>query len=60
MTRTLILLPGMDGTGELFFPLTRALGAHIPTKIVRYPNRPLDYREHEAFVREQLPRNVTR
>lgn len=57
MTCTLVLLPGMDGTGELFFPLTRALETHIPTKIVRYPNRPLDYSEHEAFVREQLPRD---
>jgi len=57
MTCTLVLLPGMDGTGELFFPLTHALATHIPTKIVRYPNRPLDYREHEALVREQLPRD---
>jgi pimeloyl-ACP methyl ester carboxylesterase len=57
MSCTLVLLPGMDGTGELFFPLTRALAEHIPTKIVRYPDQPLDYREHEAFVREHLPRD---
>jgi pimeloyl-[acyl-carrier protein] methyl ester esterase len=55
MTCTLILLPGMDGTGEFFAPLTEALGTHIPTKIVRYPDLPLDYREHEEFARTQLP-----
>ena len=59
MTCTLVLLPGMDGTGELFFPLIRALGKDIPTKIVRYPDLPLDYGEHEAFVRERLPRDGT-
>ena len=57
MSCTLVLLPGMDGTGELFFPLTDALGADIPTKIVRYPDLALDYREHEEFVRERLPRD---
>jgi pimeloyl-[acyl-carrier protein] methyl ester esterase len=57
MNCTLVLLPGMDGTGEQFFPLTRVLDGEIPTKIVRYPDVPLDYREHEAFVREQLPRD---
>ena len=57
MNCTLVLLPGMDGTGEQFFPLTRVLDGEIPTKIVRYPDVALDYREHEAFVREQLPRD---
>ena len=57
MNCTLVLLPGMDGTGEQFFPLTRVLDGEIPTKIVRYPDVALDYRGHEAFVREQLPRD---
>ena len=55
MSCTLVLLPGMDGTGELFAPLTDIL-RQIPTQVVRYPDVPLDYREHEEFVRAQLPR----
>jgi pimeloyl-ACP methyl ester carboxylesterase len=52
---TLILLPGMDGTGELFTPLVRELGAYVPTRVVRYPDRPLDYAGHEAIARASLP-----
>ena len=34
---TLVLLPGMDGTGRLFAPFVDALGDALPTVIVRYP-----------------------
>jgi pimeloyl-ACP methyl ester carboxylesterase len=34
---TLILLPGLDGTGEFFQPLLEAIGDSIPTRVVRYP-----------------------
>ena len=54
MSCTLVLLPGMDGTGELFAPFTDTL-RQIPTQVVRYPDVPLDYSAHEEFVRAQLP-----
>lgn len=34
---TLVLLPGMDGTGRLFAPLVEAIGGALATVIVRYP-----------------------
>src|SRR5579872_479433 len=52
----LILLPGMDGTGELFAPLLRALGNSIESKVVRYStDEPLGYFELLARVRAELP-----
>ena len=54
MTR-LVLLPGLDGTGEMFAPLIRALDG-IPTQVVAYPpDRAMDYDEHEAYARARLP-----
>jgi len=39
----LVLLPGLDGTGELFAPLLDVLGGVIPTSVVRYePERSFD------------------
>lgn len=55
MIPMLVLLPGMDGTGELFAPLIAELGADIETLVVRYPNRAMDYAEHEAIARAALP-----
>jgi pimeloyl-[acyl-carrier protein] methyl ester esterase len=55
MVPTLVLLPGMDGTGDLFAPLVAALAPHVRTIIVRYPDQPLDYASHEAIVRAALP-----
>jgi pimeloyl-[acyl-carrier protein] methyl ester esterase len=55
MSCTLVLLPGMDGTGELFSPLLKELGPDIQTVVVRYPDLPLDYAAHEAFARARLP-----
>jgi surfactin synthase thioesterase subunit len=55
MSCTLVLLPGMDGTGEMFAPLIRELGPDIQTVVVRYPDLPLDYAAHEAFARARLP-----
>jgi pimeloyl-[acyl-carrier protein] methyl ester esterase len=53
---TLVLLPGMDGTGTLFEHFCEALGADLPTVIVDYPgNLPLDYQALEHFARERLP-----
>ena len=55
MAPTLVLLPGMDGTGDLFAPLVAALGPHMRTIIVRYPDEPLDYASHEEIARAALP-----
>ncbi|HLA70843.1 MAG TPA: DUF3658 domain-containing protein [Steroidobacteraceae bacterium] len=55
MTR-LVLLPGLDGTGELFAPFIEALGG-FPAQIIAYPpDRAMGYAEHEAYARSQLPR----
>ncbi len=53
----LVLLPGLDGTGDLFAPFVQVLGAQ-DTQVVRYPgDRAMNYDEHEALVRAQLPTN---
>lgn len=53
----LVLLPGMDGTGELFAPLLAALGADVPVTVVRYPDRAANYEEHVRVARAELPRD---
>src|SRR5690349_18575128 len=51
----LILLPGLDGTGELFGPFLEALGG-FPAQVIAYPrDRAMTYVEHESFVRGKLP-----
>jgi hypothetical protein len=55
----LVLLPGLDGTGELYDAFTAAL-ADIETQVVSYPpDRELGYSELEQFIRERLPRAVS-
>lgn len=54
---TLVLMPGMDGTGDLFAPLLSALGSSVETVVVKYPDVPANYAAHEAFARVQLPRD---
>lgn len=52
----LMLLPGMDGTGDLFAPLVRALSDRLTVQVVRYPvDRDAGYDELMAFARTQLP-----
>ena len=52
----LVLLPGMDGTGDLFEPLKKAMGPHAAIDVVRYPGQQaLGYDELEPLVRAQLP-----
>jgi pimeloyl-ACP methyl ester carboxylesterase len=54
---TLVLLPGLDGTGELFAPFVEALTG-IDVRVIAYPaDRAMTYAEHEAFVRDKLPRD---
>jgi pimeloyl-ACP methyl ester carboxylesterase len=53
MTR-LVLLPGMDGTGDLFGAFAQAV--RVETQIVRYPtDRALGYSELEQLVISDLP-----
>jgi len=53
---TLVLLPGLDGTGDLFAPVVEALGPSVPTQIVRYPpSHASDYATCEAIARGALP-----
>ena len=55
MPPILVLLPGMDGTGELFAPLLLALPRDIRTIVVRYPDRPLNYAGLREFIDAILP-----
>jgi pimeloyl-ACP methyl ester carboxylesterase len=55
---SLVLLPGLDGTGKLFSEFVRAMGSEIDAQIVAYPkDEPLGYAELEARVRAALPSN---
>ena len=52
----LVLLPGMDGTGDLFAPFVRALPKGAEATVVRYPvDRPLGYDELLPIARAALP-----
>lgn len=57
MPIALVLLPGMDGTGELFAPLLAQLGQDVDATVVRYPDRRASYAEHEAVARRELPKD---
>lgn len=53
---TLVLMPGMDGTGTLFAPFLAALPPDLPTRVLRYPpDRALGYPALEAIASAQLP-----
>jgi pimeloyl-ACP methyl ester carboxylesterase len=57
MPCTVVLLPGLDGTGEQFSPLVDALGPDVPTVVVRYPDAPLDYEAHQQIAAAALPQD---
>jgi len=58
LTPTLILLPGLDGTGKLFANFLEALDLSLSTQVVTYPPEvPLGYDELEPLVRAALPTN---
>ena len=55
-TRTLVLLPGMDGSDKLFGPLRAAAPSGVDTIAVGYPPGPdNDYADLLPAVRAQLP-----
>ncbi len=51
----LVLLPGMDGTGDLFARFTPHLPADLETVVIRYPNEAWGYEQLLPFVQDQLP-----
>ena len=51
-----VLLPGLDGTGILFKPLTDILSKDIDIKVISYPSGyKVSYRGLVEFVMKQLP-----
>jgi len=53
---TLVLMPGMDGTGELFAPVLDALRGRFDSVVVRYPQQAsLDYVALSSVARAALP-----
>ncbi len=53
---TLVLLPGMDGTGTLFAPFVAALDPSIKVRVVSYPtDEPLGYAALEGLAKAALP-----
>ncbi len=58
MPPSLVLLPGMDGTGDMFRPLLDAFVGTLSAAVVSYPpSEPLRYAELAALVRDSLPTN---
>lgn len=58
MLTTLVLLPGMDGTGQLFEPFVACLPSGISAKVVSYPaHEKLGYEALVEHVLHLLPRN---
>ena len=54
----LVMLPGMDGTGELFHAFANALDNRFETLIVEYPtDQLLSYAELEGVVTPRLPQH---
>src|SRR5687767_9464914 len=52
---TVVLLPGLDGTGDLFRPLLEVIPASFPKRVVSYPvDRETSYSEVLALVEQQL------
>ncbi|MCA3020465.1 MAG: alpha/beta fold hydrolase [Rhodocyclaceae bacterium] len=55
-TPRLVLLPGMDGTGDLFDSIQSALIGDIETLVISYPvDQALSYSELTEYVRARLP-----
>jgi pimeloyl-ACP methyl ester carboxylesterase len=55
-TPTLVLLPGLDGTGDFFQPLLESLGMQVRTRVVRYPlDGGCDYATCMELARAALP-----
>ena len=56
MNLTVVLLPGLDGTGVQFAPLLEMLGKETPTHVVTYPSKNTHYDDHVSQVLSELPK----
>ena len=54
MVPHLVLLPGLDGTGELFAPLVKAFGDDVTSSVVRYGSE-LTFDEYVESAARALP-----
>lgn len=55
-TTTIVLLPGLDGTGRLLAEFSNLLARHVPVLTLSYPTQNiLDYDGLLDFIRPQLP-----
>lgn len=53
----IVLLPGLDGTGDLFARLERQLEGHARATVVRYPADPkMSYRDYKDFALSKIGR----
>jgi pimeloyl-ACP methyl ester carboxylesterase len=53
---SIVLLPGLDGTGKLFKPMTEFLPAWIKPVVVSYPeNEPYGYEDLKHIVSDAIP-----
>lgn len=50
----LVLMPGFDGTGQLFAPLVEQLGMGVDTQVIAYPDL-TDTQAYVDYVAAQLP-----
>jgi pimeloyl-[acyl-carrier protein] methyl ester esterase len=58
VTSSLVLLPGLDGSGDQFAPLIATFGGALELTVVRYPNAgAVDFPAHVAAARSALPTN---
>jgi pimeloyl-[acyl-carrier protein] methyl ester esterase len=56
MAHTIVLLPGLDGTGILYQQLAQQLAPEYELQVIAYPlDQLLDYSELLDFIRPQLP-----
>jgi pimeloyl-[acyl-carrier protein] methyl ester esterase len=52
----IVILPGMDGTGELLRALADQLALHRPVQLLAYPSdQPLNYAQLTTYVAERAP-----
>ena len=55
---SLVLLPGLDGTGKLFTPLINCLPDHLRPIVVSYPpDIPYGYEDLLPIVHSSLPKD---
>src|SRR5690349_13039167 len=51
-----LMLPGLDGSGDLFRPLLQVLPSQLTSQVIQYPaNRVLSYNALVPFVQQAFP-----